>query len=119
MKTLWPPLPPRGGEIFGRICLINFGIDFGITFCHIIIMKTAISIPDEIFEKVEKYSKEHRYSRSEVFVMAVREFLEKLKSKELLNTLNEVYSEPESLEETTLREKSKKYYSKKILKEDL
>ena len=81
-------------------------------------MKTAISIPDEIFEEVEKYSKEHRYSRSEVFVMAVREFLEKLKSKELLNTLNEVYSEPESLEETTLREKSKKYYSKKILKED-
>ncbi len=82
-------------------------------------MKTAISIPDEIFEKVEKYSKEHQYSRSEVFVMAVREFLEKLKSKELLNTLNDVYSEPESLEETTLREKSKKYYSKKILKEDL
>jgi metal-responsive CopG/Arc/MetJ family transcriptional regulator len=81
-------------------------------------MKTAISIPDEIFEEVEKYSKEHRYSRSEVFVMAVREFLEKLKSKELLNTLNEVYSEPESLEETNLREKSKKYYSKKILKED-
>ena len=81
-------------------------------------MKTAISIPDKIFEEVEKYSKEHRYSRSEVFVMAVREFLEKLKSKELLNTLNELYSEPESLEETTLREKSKKYYSKKILKED-
>ena len=81
-------------------------------------MKTAISIPDEIFEKVEKYSKEHRYSRSEVFVMAVKEFLEKLKSKELLDTLNKVYSAPESLEETTLREKSKKYYSKKILKED-
>jgi len=81
-------------------------------------MKTAISIPDKIFEEVEKYSKEHRYSRSEVFVMAVREFLEKSKSKELLNTLNELYSEPESLEETTLREKSKKYYSKKILKED-
>jgi len=81
-------------------------------------MKTAISIPDKIFEEVEKYSKEHRYSRSEVFVMAVREFLEKLKSKELLDTLNEVYSKPESLEETTLREKSKKYYSKKILKED-
>jgi len=51
-----------------------------------------------------------------VFVMAVEEFLEKLKSRELFNALNEVYSEPESLEETTLREKSKGYYSKKILK---
>ena len=51
-----------------------------------------------------------------MFVMAVKEFLEKLKSKELFNALNEVYSELESLEETTLREKSKRYYSKKILK---
>jgi len=52
-----------------------------------------------------------------VFVMAVKEFLEKLKSKEVFNALNEVYSEPESLEETTLTEKSKAYYSKKKLKE--
>jgi len=81
-------------------------------------MKTAISIPDEIFREIERFSKEHRYSRSEVFVMAVKEFLEKLKSKELFNALNEVYSEPESLEETTLREKRKGYYSKKILKEE-
>jgi metal-responsive CopG/Arc/MetJ family transcriptional regulator len=81
-------------------------------------MKTAISIPDEIFREIERFSKEHQYSRSQVFVMAVKEFLEKLKSKELFNALNEVYSEPESLEETTLREKSKGYYSKKILKEE-
>ena len=76
-------------------------------------MKIAISIPDEIFQEIERFSKEHRYSRSEVFVMAVKEFLEKLKSKELFNALDEVYSEPESLEETTLRKKSKAYYSKK------
>jgi metal-responsive CopG/Arc/MetJ family transcriptional regulator len=76
-------------------------------------VKTAISIPDEIFREIERFSKEHRYSRSEVFVMAVKEFLEKLKSKEVFNALNEVYSEPESLEETTLTEKSKAYYSKK------
>ena len=81
-------------------------------------MKTAISIPDEIFQEIERFAKEHRYSRSGVFVMAVKEFLEKLKSKGLFNALKEVYSEPESLEETTLREKSKGYYSKKILKEE-
>ena len=79
-------------------------------------MKTAISIPEAIFREIERFSKEHRYSRSQVFVMAVKEFLEKLKSRELFNVLNEVYSEPESLEETTLREKNKRYYSKKILK---
>ena len=81
-------------------------------------MKTAISIPDEIFREIERFSKEHRYSRSEVFVMAVKEFLEKLKSKELLDALNEAYSGDDPQEEITLREKSKRYYAKKIVKEE-
>ena len=91
---------------------VKFGIDFSISSCHHNFMKISISIPDEIFREIEMFSKEHRYSRSEVFVLAVKEFLEKLKSKEVFNALNEVYSEPESLEEATLREKSKGYYSK-------
>ena len=81
-------------------------------------MKTAISVPNHIFKELEKFSKEHQYSRSEVFAMAVKEFLEKRKSKELLNALNEAYSEPESPEEITLREKGKRYFAKKILKEE-
>jgi hypothetical protein len=81
-------------------------------------MKTAISIPDEIFKEVEKFSKEHQYSRSEVFAIAVKEFLSKLKSKQLLDALNEAYSGDDPPEEITLREKSKRYYTKKILKEE-
>jgi hypothetical protein len=54
-----------------------------------------------------------------VFIVAVKYFLKKLKSKEILNALNKAYSETESPEEATLREKSKTYYSKKILKEEL
>jgi len=81
-------------------------------------MKTAISIPDEIFKEVEKFSKEHQYSRSEVFAIAVKEFLGKLKSKQLLDALNEAYSGDDLPEEITLREKSKRYYTKKILKEE-
>jgi hypothetical protein len=81
-------------------------------------MKTAISIPDEIFKEVERFSKEHQYSRSEVFAMAVKEFLSKLKSKQLLDALNEAYSGDDPLEEITLREKSKRYYAKKIVKEE-
>lgn len=80
-------------------------------------MKTAISIPDDIFREVEKFAEEHKYSRSEVFVVAVKEFLEKLKSKELLKALNETYSEEESTEEKTVREKGKEYYTKAVLKE--
>ena len=80
-------------------------------------MKTAISISDEIFREIEKFAKEHNYSRSEVFVTAVQEFLKKRESQKLLDDLNKVYSGMESSEEKTLRKKVKKYYSKKVLKE--
>lgn len=80
-------------------------------------MKTAISIPDEIFKEVDKIAKEHHYSRSEVFVIAVREYLGKLKSKKLLDALNESYSIAESSEDYKVREKSKKRYGRTVLKE--
>ncbi len=62
-------------------------------------------------------AKEHHYSRSEVFVIAVREYLEKQRSKRLLSALNKAYTAAESPEEYKVREKSKKRYGKKILKE--
>jgi metal-responsive CopG/Arc/MetJ family transcriptional regulator len=80
-------------------------------------MKTAISIPDKIFKEVEKIAKENHYSRSEVFVTAIREYLEKRKSKKLLDALNETYSAAESTEEYTVREKGKKRYGKTVRKE--
>ena len=81
-------------------------------------MKTAISIPDRLYEEVEVFSKRHRRSRSEVFAMAVRSLLEKEKNKELLAALNEAYSEEETVEEKVLREKGKRYHARKVLKEN-
>lgn len=80
-------------------------------------MKTAISIPDEIFKEIEKFAKEHNYSRSEVFAVAAREFIEKLKSRQLLELLNKVYEDIETPEDTALRKKSIRHYAKKVLKE--
>lgn len=80
-------------------------------------MKTAISIPDEIFEKADKVAKEYHYSRSELFTLAIKEFLEKIKSRQLLEALNEAYSDIELPAETSLRRKGKKYYARKIVKE--
>ena len=80
-------------------------------------MKTAVSIPDEIFREIEKFAQEHNYSRSEVFVMAIKNFLENLKSKHLLNTLNEVHKDIETTEDAAARKKAIRHYSKKVLKE--
>lgn len=80
-------------------------------------MKTAISVPDDIFEEVDRLAKDHNWSRSEVFVIAVKHYLNNLKSKELLAALNTAYSEQESSEERSFRQKSKRRFAKRILKE--
>jgi metal-responsive CopG/Arc/MetJ family transcriptional regulator len=80
-------------------------------------MKTAISVPDDLFEEAEKIAKEQNFSRSEVFVVALREYLEKRKSAKLLAALNEAYAVTESPEEYAVRKKSRKRYAKTIRKE--
>lgn len=100
-----------------EVVTTKYCIDNGITICNTYSMKTAISIPDELFKKIEKVAKEYNYSRSELFTIAAREFIEKINSKKLLDAINEAYSDVEMEEETSLRRKSKKYYASKILKE--
>ena len=75
------------------------------------------AFPDTIFNEVEKFAREHNYSRSEVFVIAIQDFLKKQESQRLLDALNDAYAEGESSEEKALRKKSKKYYAAKVLKE--
>jgi len=80
-------------------------------------MKTAVSIPDEIFKEVEKFAKEHKYSKSKVVTVAIGEFLERIKSKQLLDALNEIYSDIESTDDAIVRKKAKQYYAGRVLKE--
>ena len=49
--------------------------------------------------------------------MGVKTLLEKEKSEELFAALNAAYTEAESPEEARLRDKSKRYYKRKIIKE--
>jgi len=87
---------------------IVFGIHLG--------MKTAVSLPDDIFNEVDAFAKEHNYSRSEVFVIAIRRFLEQCKSAQMLKALDDVYAENESGREKTIRKKAKGRYATNILK---
>jgi len=80
-------------------------------------MKTAVSIPDDIFKEVEVFAREHHYSRSRIFTIAVKEFIDKLKSREILETLNTLYADIESPEDSKVRKKAARHYVKHILKE--
>jgi metal-responsive CopG/Arc/MetJ family transcriptional regulator len=77
-------------------------------------MKTAISVPDEMFKEIEEVTKECDCSRSQVFVMAAREFLERRKSKKLLEALNAAYEATETPEELKARRQAKAYHAGKI-----
>ena len=59
-------------------------------------MKTAISIPDDVFEAAEIVARRTGMSRSQFFVVAVKEFLRQHGDKGVTEQLDEVYSKAES-----------------------
>jgi metal-responsive CopG/Arc/MetJ family transcriptional regulator len=79
-------------------------------------MKTAISIPDELFEELDKVSKKYRASRSHMITLAIGEYLDRMKSRKLLEDLNASFVS-DSPKERKVREKGKKQYARKVLKE--
>jgi len=66
-------------------------------------MKTAISLPDKLFNAADQYAKNHGFSRSQLFAKAVEQYLEQHPSDYITKQLNEIYSsEPAELNEVLL-----------------
>lgn len=59
-------------------------------------MKTAVSIPDDVFEKVERLARRGRRSRSEVYSAALREYVARHSPDEVTEAMNRVVAEVES-----------------------
>lgn len=53
-------------------------------------MKTAVSIPDDVFEKVERFARHAKRSRSEVFSAAVAEYVARHAPDEVTEMMNRV-----------------------------
>ena len=53
-------------------------------------MKTAVSIPDDVFEKVERLARRGKRSRSEVFSAALREYVARHSPDEVTEAINRV-----------------------------
>jgi len=56
-------------------------------------MKTAISIEKPIFQQMDSLAKKLKISRSRLFAMAAREFLQRNKNIDLLKSLNAAYDD--------------------------
>ncbi len=59
-------------------------------------MKTAISIPDEVFEAADRAAGKLGVSRSELYATAVHEFVERHRSEDVTAKLNDVYASDKS-----------------------
>ena len=59
-------------------------------------MKTAVSLPDEIFRQAEATAKKLRISRSKLYAAALSEYLERQRAESVTERLNQVYSKLES-----------------------
>jgi metal-responsive CopG/Arc/MetJ family transcriptional regulator len=53
-------------------------------------VKTAVSIPDDVFEQVELVARRGRRSRSEVFSAALREYVARHSPDEVTDAINRV-----------------------------
>jgi len=69
-------------------------IELWYNFCYTLEMKTAISIPDKIFEAAEKAAKKLGMSRSELYVNAVREYVDRYGQEDVTEKLDAIYSNP-------------------------
>ena len=59
-------------------------------------MKTAISIPDSIFQEADTLAKRLGFSRSELYSKAIEAFLEEHRGDQIISALNKLYSQEHS-----------------------
>jgi metal-responsive CopG/Arc/MetJ family transcriptional regulator len=56
-------------------------------------MKTAISIPDDVFQRATRYAKKLGISRSELIARAVEQFLEEHRAREIRESYDRAFGE--------------------------
>ncbi|MCH8838136.1 MAG: CopG family transcriptional regulator [Candidatus Marinimicrobia bacterium] len=81
-------------------------------------VKTAISVPEDLFEALKNTAKEMNLSRSGVFTLAVREFLQARENRRMLEQLNQVYGEEPDDEERELAKAMKARLGRLIEREE-
>ncbi len=77
-------------------------------------IKTAISIPEHLFEKVEILSRKSHISRSRLFALAVQDFIERSEDEELLEAINTVYDDQPNPEERIYRQKMRQKHRRLV-----
>ena len=67
-------------------------------------VKTAISIQSSLFDRVNDLAEELQMPRSQLFTLAVEEFIKRHENRGILEALNDAYADAPDPAEETLRE---------------
>jgi metal-responsive CopG/Arc/MetJ family transcriptional regulator len=59
-------------------------------------MKTAVSLPEDLFRRAEAAARKLRVSRSQLYAAAIAEFLERRRTRNITERLNKLYSKEQS-----------------------
>jgi len=59
-------------------------------------MKTAISIPNQVFLRADKFARLRKMTRSALFTIAVDEYIQHHRQDNVTQKLNEVYAKEDS-----------------------
>jgi metal-responsive CopG/Arc/MetJ family transcriptional regulator len=65
-------------------------------------MKTAVSLPEDLFLQAEATARKLRVSRSQLYATAIAEFLDRTQSERVTERLNEVYASAPAKVDTAL-----------------
>ena len=80
-------------------------------------VKTAISIEENLFNQVNQLACDMHVSRSKLFTLAVKDFLNKQESKKILAQLNAAYSDSPNEEEKAISKAMRKKQRKIVERE--
>jgi metal-responsive CopG/Arc/MetJ family transcriptional regulator len=75
-------------------------------------MKTAVSIPDEIFEEAERLAGQRRTSRSRLYSQALHEFVRRHASDHVTESMNRVVEQVGSTQDEFSRAAARRVLSK-------
>jgi hypothetical protein len=77
-------------------------------------VKTAISIPQPLFEQVEALTREMHISHSRLFALAVEDFMHRYENQRLLERLNTAYTDAPTPDEQALLRRMRRQHRQMV-----
>lgn len=77
-------------------------------------VKTAISLQRSLFEKVSDLAEKLKISRSQLFVLAMEDFIKHFKARTTIETLNEVYKDEPDPKENAIPDGIRRHHKRLV-----